>query len=72
MEYKFFFCSDIIHKKMLKIVRKECNIITENRGIIELLNVLSRYYSGRKAKNSRKKLLRIVLEKIAKIFQKMT
>ena len=52
---------------MLKRGSKECNIITENRGIIKLLNALSRYYSGRKTKNSRKKLLRIVLEKIAEI-----
>ena len=28
--------------------RKECNIITENRGIIDLLNTRCRYYSGRK------------------------
>ena len=47
---------------MVKIGRKKYNIITENRGIIELLNALSRYYSGRKAKNSREKLLGIGLE----------
>ena len=52
---------------MVKIARKENNIITKNGGIIESLNVLSRYYSGRKAKNTRKKLLGIGLEKIAKI-----
>ena len=53
--------------KMVKTARKENNIITKNGGIIESLNVLSRYYSGRKAKNTRKKLLGIGLEKIAKI-----
>ena len=52
---------------MVKTARKENNIITKNGGIIESLNVLSRYYSGRKAKNTRKKLLGIGLEKIAKI-----
>ena len=52
---------------MVKIIKSENNIITENRGIIQLLNALSRYYSGRKAKNTRKKLLGIGLEKLAKI-----
>ena len=33
---------------MVKIGIKECNIITENRGIIALLNVLCRYDRGRK------------------------
>ena len=42
---------------MVKWGRKEENIITENRGIIELLNTLSRCYSRRKAKNTHKKLL---------------
>ena len=52
---------------MVKIIKSENNIITENRGIIQLLIVLSRYYSARKAKNTRKKVLRIGLEKVAKI-----
>ena len=49
---------------MVKIIRSENNIITENRGIIELLNALSRYYIRRKAKTTRKKLLGIGLEKV--------
>ena len=52
---------------MVKIIRSENNIITENRGIIELLNALSRYYIRRKAKTTRKKLLGIGLEKVTKI-----
>ena len=52
---------------MKEFTRKEYNIITENKGIIELLNALSRYYSRRKVKNIRKKLLGIGLEKTAKI-----
>ena len=52
---------------MVKIIKSENNIITENRGIIQLLNALSRYYSARKAKNTRKKVLGIRLEKVAKI-----
>ena len=52
---------------MKEFTRKEYNIITENKGFIELLNALSRYYSRRKVKNIRKKLLGIGPEKIAKI-----
>ena len=60
---------------MEQLTRKEYNIIVKNRGIIEprnmstqkLIDTLSRYGSGRKAKNIRKKLLKIGLEKIAKI-----
>ena len=52
---------------MVKIGRKEYNIIADNRGIIKLLNALIRYYSGRKAKKTCKKLLGIGLEKVAKI-----
>ena len=52
---------------MVKIIRSENNIVTENRGIIELLNALSRYYIRRKAKTTRKKLLGIGLEKVTKI-----
>ena len=51
---------------MVKVIRKE-NYITEKKsGIIELLNALSRYYSGRKLKNINKKLMKIGLEKVAK------
>ena len=52
---------------MVQIIRSENNIITENRGIIQLLNALSWHYSGLKAKNTCKKLLGIELEKVAKI-----
>ena len=59
----------------LELTRKECNLIAENRGIQEsqnistkeLLNTLSRYDSKGKVKSNRRKLLKIKLEKIAKI-----
>ena len=61
--------------KIIELTRKECNLIAENRGIQkpenmstkELLNALSRYDSKSKVKNNRRKLLKIKLEKIAKI-----
>ena len=60
---------------MVELTRKEYNIIAKSRGIIEpqnittqeLINTLTRYESRCKVKNNRKKLLKIVLEKIAKI-----
>ena len=60
---------------MLEITKKEYNIIAKNRGAIEpqkmtteeLLNTLRRYDSRRKVKSTHRKLLRIGLEKIAKI-----
>ena len=60
---------------MAELTRKEYNIIAKNRGIIdpqkmstkELLSTLSRYDNRRKARNTRRKLLNIGLEKIAKI-----
>ena len=60
---------------MVELTRKEYNIIAKTRGIIEpqkmstqeLLNTLSRYDSRRKVKSNRRKLLKIKLEKIAKI-----
>ena len=60
---------------MVELTRKEFNIVAKNRGIIEpqnmttqeLINTLTRYDSRRKVKNNRKKLLKIGLEKIAKI-----
>ena len=60
---------------MAELTRKEYNIIAKNRGIIdpqkmstkELLSTLSRYDKRRKARNTRRKLLNIGLEKIAKI-----
>ena len=61
---------------MVELTRKEYNIIiAKNRGIIEpqnmttqgLINALTRYDSRRKVRNNRKKLLKIGLEKIAKI-----
>ena len=60
---------------MVELTRKEYNIIAKNRAIIEpqnmstqeLINTLSRYDGRRKVKNIRKKLLKIGLEKIAKI-----
>ena len=39
----------------------------QNKSTDELLNTLSRYDSKRKVKNNRRKLLKIKLEKIAKI-----
>ena len=60
---------------MVEFTTKEYNIIAKNRGIIEpqnmfaqeLINTLTKYDSRRKVKNNRKKLLKIRLEKIAKI-----
>ena len=60
---------------MVELTRKEYNIVAKNRDIIEpqnmttqeLINTLSRYDSRRKVKNTCKKLLKIGLEKIAKI-----
>ena len=67
----FFF----IYVIMVELTRKQYNIIAKNRGAIEpqktttkeLLNALSRYDSRCKVKSTRRKLLRIGLEKIAKI-----
>ena len=61
--------------KIIELTRKEYNLIAKNRGIKEpqnvftkeLLNTYSRYDSKRKVKNNRKKLLKIKLEKVAKI-----
>ena len=61
--------------KIIELTRKEYNLIAKNRGIKEpqnmsteeLLNTLSRYDSKRKVKSNRRKLLKIKLEKIAKI-----
>ena len=58
-----------------ELTRKEYNLIAKKRGIQEpqnmsteeLLNTLSRYDSKRKVKSNRRKLLKIKLEKIAKI-----
>ena len=36
-------------------------------GIIDFLNSLSRYYGGRKLKNINRKLMKIGLEKVAKM-----
>ena len=61
--------------KNIELTRKENYLIAKNRGIEEpqdmsteeLLNTLSRYDSKRKVKSNRRKLLKIKLEKIAKI-----
>ena len=61
--------------KNIVFTRKEYNLIAKNRGIKEpqnmsideLLDTLSRYSSKRKVKNNHKKLLKMKLEKIAKI-----
>ena len=61
--------------KNIELTRKEHNLIAENRGIQEpqnmaikeLLNTLSRYDSKQKVRSNRRKLLKIKLEKIAKI-----
>ena len=60
---------------MVELTRKEYNLIAKTRGIIEpqkmsiqeLKDTLSRYDSRRKAKSNRRKLVKIKLEKIAKI-----
>ena len=59
----------------IALTRKEYNLIAKNRGIQEpqnmsteeLLNTLSRFDIKRKVKTNRKNLLKIKLEKIAKI-----
>ena len=61
--------------KNIELTRKEYNLIAKNRGIQELqnmsteelLNTLSRYDSKRKVKSNRRKLLKIKLEKNARI-----
>ena len=61
--------------KNIELTREEFNLIAEKRGIQEpqkmstkeLLNTLRTYDSRHKVKNSRKKLLKIKLEKIAKL-----
>ena len=61
--------------KIIEFTRKEYDLIARSRGIKEpqkmsteeLLNTLSRYDSKRKVKSNRRKLLKIKLEKIAKI-----
>ena len=61
--------------KIIEFTRKEYDLIAKNRGIKEpqnmsteeLLNTLSRYDSKRKVKSNHRKLLKIKLEKIAKI-----
>ena len=61
--------------KNTAFTRKEFDLIVKNRGIkepqkmstIELLNTLSRYDSKRNVKSNRRKLLKIKLEKTAKI-----
>ena len=68
-----FFC--LGQYKMVELTRKEYNLFAKNRGIIkpqkmstqELIDTLSRYNSRRKVKSNRRKLLKIKLEKIAKI-----
>ena len=60
---------------MVELTRKEYNILYGIIGIIEpqnmstqeLINTFSRYDSRRKVKNIHNKLLKIGLEKIAKI-----
>ena len=60
---------------MVELTRKEYNIIAKNRGIIEpqnistkeLLNIPSRYDIRHKVKSTHRKLLKIILEKNAKI-----
>ena len=61
--------------KNIELTREEFNLIAEKRDIQEpqkmsiedLLNTLSRYDGRRKVENNRRKLLKIKLEKIAKI-----
>ena len=61
--------------KNIESAREEFNLIAEKRGIQEpqkmstkeLLNTLRTYDSRHKVKNSREKLLKIKLEKIAKL-----
>ena len=59
----------------IEFTRKEYNLIAKNRGIKEpekmstkkLLYTLSRYDNKRKVNSNRRKILKIGLEKIAKI-----
>ena len=59
----------------IELTREEYNLIAKKRVIQEsqnmstkeLLNTLRKYDSRRKVKNNRKKLLKIQLEKVAKI-----
>ena len=59
--------------RIITLTRKEHDLITKNRGIPEpqkmsteeLLNTLNRYDSRREVKSTRRKLLRVKLEKIA-------
>ena len=61
--------------KNIELTREEYNLITKKRVIQEsqnmstkeFLNTLRTYDSRRKVKNNRKKLLKIQLEKVAKI-----
>ena len=55
--------------KTIEWTRKDYNLIAKNRGIKEPQYVFTnnRYDSKRKVKNNRKKLLKIKLEKVAKI-----
>ena len=65
----------MVYIRIVELTRKQFNIIAKNRGMIEpqnmatqeLINTLDRYDSRRKVKNNRKKLLKLELEKIAKI-----
>ena len=53
---------------MVKIIRNENNTIAKKKsGFIDFLNFLSRYYGGRKLKNINRKLMKIGLEKVAKM-----
>ena len=60
--------------RIITLIRKEYSLIAKSRGIKEpqkmsteeLLNTLDRYNSRREVKSTRRKLLRIKLEKIAK------
>ena len=64
-----------MRSKNIELTRKEYNLIAKSRGIQEpqnmstkkLLNTLSKYDSKRKVKSNCRKLLKIKLEKIAKI-----
>ena len=59
--------------RIITLTRKEHDLIAKNRGIPEpqkmsteeLLNTLNRYDSRRDVKSTRRKLLRVKLEKIA-------
>ena len=64
-----------MESKNIELIRKEYNLIAENRVIREpqnmsteeLLNTISRSDSKHKVKSNRRKLLKTKLEKIAKI-----